>query len=106
MRFDTPAPESPSTGEIGDLPPTGESTPPPALLPTAQRDQVHNAAGAYIGTHEKDGRAIDEATASHMYSTPLTIPITHHPPGYQLPMPPPHLVDKTPSPPPPPGFTP
>ena len=80
--------------------------PPPTLLPTAQRDQVHNATKAFIGTLEKEGRVIGEATVSHLYSAPWTIPTAYRPAGYQWPTPPPHLVDTTLSPPPPPGFTP
>ena len=112
MRAEAPAPESPPTGRIRDPPSTGESTPPltllppPTLLPIALRGQVNNATGAYIGTLEKEGRMIDKATASDMCSAPWTIPPTYRPTGHQWPTPPPHLVDTTPSSPPPPGFTP
>ena len=75
--------ESPSAGETGDLPPTGKSAPPPTLLPNAQRDQVRNTAEAYIGTLETEGRVIGEATASHLYSAPWTIPTACRPAGYQ-----------------------
>ena len=63
-RFKTPALESPSTGDINDIPPTGESTPPPALLSLAQCDQVRSAAEAYIDTLGNEGRALGEAAAS------------------------------------------
>ena len=108
MRVDTPEHESPSTGETADPPSTGGSAPAPALLSIAQREQVHNAAEAYIGALEKGGCAIDEATASHLYSAPWAIPSAHRPAGFQWPKLPPHLVDMTnsPTPPSPPGITP
>ena len=105
MRVDTPTHESPSTGETADPPSAGEPTPPTTLMPAAQREQVHYAADTYIGILEKEGRVLDEATASHLYSRPWTIPSDYRPTGYQWPTPPPHLADTTSSPPPPPGFT-
>ena len=66
---------------------------------------MHNAADAYVGTLEKEGRMIGEATAPNLSPAPWTIPAAYRPAGYQWPTPPPHLVDITPSPPPPPGFT-
>ena len=70
MRVDTPTRESPSTGETADPPSTGESAPAPTLLLAAQREQVHNAVETYIGALEKQGRAIDAITVSHLYSSP------------------------------------
>ena len=70
MRVDTPTHESPSAGETADPPSTGESAPAPTLLPIAQRKQVDNAAQAYIDALEKEGRKLDEATASHLSSAP------------------------------------
>ena len=67
MRFDTPAAEWPSVEKTGDLQSTGDSTSPPALMPIAQRDQLHNATETYIDTLENEGRVIDESTASHLY---------------------------------------
>ena len=83
MRTDTPTHGSPPAGEISDRPPTGESSPPPALLPIAQRGQMRSATEACISTLEKEGLVIGEAKASHLYSAPWTIPTTYRPAGYQ-----------------------